>query len=263
MKEPRNTRETKQAVSPDASEGTEVSPGAATVEDAAGDQTGASASTGESAAEPIKEYILTVNAASGDILRIEKLEPSGRTELSADEYATIFTATGYGNATAETASGALDPYYAGYAQAALDYQSALAAQAQEQETASAQATADYHAAEGQRAFQANMDAAYTQGMTDYQSAVDTANAQSAYTASLEAAYSQGLTDYQTACSQAASAEANASAAYYQGMQDCHAAITQAAAAPPALTPVEAAYYQGVADYRASLEQQGVGTTTAA
>jgi len=262
MKESKDIAETPGAVSSGATE----APITGAIEASGAEQNAVPAATpGEGAVEQTQEYVVTVNAATGDILRMEKLDHTGvRTELTADEYASMFSAISQAaGSTAEAAYAPLGAYSSGYAQGVFDYQAALTAQGQSPEVAAYnQAVVDYQAAvdaaNAQSAYNSSLETAYAQGMTDYQAAVEAANAQSAYNSSLEAAYTQGMTDYQAALTDAATAQASASSAYYQGMQDCHNALAQAAA-PAAQTAEEAAYYQGVADYQAGLAQSA-GTT---
>jgi len=87
------------------------------------------------------KYVLTINRTTGDVLKIERVDDSGKKEeLSEEEYQTIF-----GDPTqAVSASGAEDPYVQAYYQGVADAQSYTAMEGYSpEELAYYQALSDY------------------------------------------------------------------------------------------------------------------------
>lgn len=93
----------------------------------------------EPSPDETQEFIFTVNSATGELVKVEKLDMGQRQELSADEYSSLSEAFPAASAE-ESYSGydydpytmyaayAADPYgYGAYAQGAYDYALALAA----------------------------------------------------------------------------------------------------------------------------------------
>jgi hypothetical protein len=80
-----------------------------------------------------EEWVFTVNSVTGEVVKIERLEPTtgDRLELSEQEYAAVagrdFTAhRSEAEAAAESSQGnGNDAYERGYRQAAADYEAAL------------------------------------------------------------------------------------------------------------------------------------------
>ncbi len=87
-----------------------------------------------------QEFIFTINSATGELVKVEKLDMGQRQELSPDEYSSLSEAFPMASGTEESYSGYdydpytmlyaayADPYgYGAYAQGAYDYAAALAA----------------------------------------------------------------------------------------------------------------------------------------
>jgi hypothetical protein len=109
------------------------------------------------------EMILTYDMNTGQVIRIENVDPSGaRKELTEEEYAAFF---GYGSASAE--QGSYDPNAVAYA---------IANQ------------------------QAGFEQGYYHGLLEYEAAL-TGQTASGYSAEEEAAYYQGMADYEALITQ--------------------------------------------------------------
>jgi hypothetical protein len=181
--------DSKNSVETSAADAPEKTPTLVDAESPSEDAAAVETAPAEIVADDSLEYVLTVSASSGDILRVETLDKSGvRTELTEEEYATISSAAGYDISGAvyseEAAAVPEDPYGAGYAQGVADYQGALAGGPQSPE-----------------------EAAYYQGLADYQGALEAAAAQNVagYSAE-ELAYYQGMADCEAAINQAGSGQ---------------------------------------------------------
>lgn len=94
----------------------------------------------EPSLDETQEFIFTVNSATGEVVKVEKLDMGQRQELSSDEYSSLsgafptasaeegYSGYDYDPYTMLYAAYAADPYgYGAYAQAAYDYAAALAA----------------------------------------------------------------------------------------------------------------------------------------
>lgn len=114
---------------------------------------------GEQDAQETHQLVFTLHASTGEILRIENLDPSGgRSELSDDEYAAMCAAIGGGASETGSALG-------------LSASAQPAAGGGAEEAAYYQGIADYVAAVSAAYGLSAEELAYYQGMADYAAAI--------------------------------------------------------------------------------------------
>jgi hypothetical protein len=129
----------------------------------------------EGAVDPTEEWVFTLSSATGEVLKVERIDQTGqRNEISEEEYAALvcymdpaaaqYAAYGY-DASGDAAAGGAELYQAGYHHGLADYEASVA----EYEMQLASAGYGYGGASaGYQSGYSPEEAAYLQGMADYE-----------------------------------------------------------------------------------------------